>query len=159
MGVPRTYTDSDFSAAVSGARSIGDVLRILGLKPAGGNYKSAHNRIALLGLDTSHFSGKSWRKGTATPVLIAQPLASIMRQDSSYNSNRLKKRLIAEGIKQHQCEGCGRREWQSRTIPLELDHINGDNRDHTLSNLRLLCPNCHALTHNYRGRNIGRVAK
>ena len=30
------------------------------------------------------------------------------------------------------------------------------NDDNRLENLRILCPNCHALTDNYRGRNIGR---
>jgi predicted HNH restriction endonuclease len=38
-------------------------------------------------------------------------------------------------------------------IPLELHHVNGDNRDNRIENLQLLCPNCHALTDNYRGLN------
>ena len=41
-------------------------------------------------------------------------------------------------------------------MPLELDHKNGDRRDNRLENLWLPCPNCHALTPTYRGRNIGR---
>ena len=34
-----------------------------------------------------------------------------------------------------------------------MDHINGDNRDNRLSNLRYLCPNCHSQTDTYKGRN------
>lgn len=39
-------------------------------------------------------------------------------------------------------------------IPLELDHINGNNKDHRLENLRLLCPTCHATTDTFKGRNV-----
>ncbi len=42
-----------------------------------------------------------------------------------------------------------------RPIPLELDHINGRRDDNRLDNLRILCPNCHAQTETYRGKNIG----
>jgi predicted HNH restriction endonuclease len=35
--------------------------------------------------------------------------------------------------------------------------VNGDRRDNRLENLRLLCPNCHAQTPTYLGRNIGRI--
>lgn len=38
-------------------------------------------------------------------------------------------------------------------VPLEIDHIDGNPLNHSESNLRLICPNCHSLTKNYRGRN------
>ena len=48
---------------------------------------------------------------------------------------------------------CELTEWREQLITLELDHINGDNKDNSLDNLRLLCPNCHSQTPTYRGRN------
>ena len=39
-------------------------------------------------------------------------------------------------------------------MPLEIHHIDGNHKNNHLENLQILCPNCHALTNNYRGRNI-----
>lgn len=39
-------------------------------------------------------------------------------------------------------------------IPLEVHHVDGDRLNNELSNLQLLCPNCHAQTDNYCGKNI-----
>ena len=39
--------------------------------------------------------------------------------------------------------------------PLEIDHIDGDCTNNKEENLRLLCPNCHSLTSNYRALNAG----
>jgi hypothetical protein len=36
--------------------------------------------------------------------------------------------------------------WQSKTLTLVLDHINGVNNDNRLKNLRFLCPNCNSQT-------------
>lgn len=56
----------------------------------------------------------------------------------------------------HRCESCGLSEWKNEKIPLELDHIDGNSDRNEKENLRLLCPNCHALTPTWRGRNHGK---
>jgi len=50
-------------------------------------------------------------------------------------------------------------DWMGTSIPLELDHINGVRDNNSIENLRLICPNCHAHTPTYRGRNIKRRRK
>ena len=43
----------------------------------------------------------------------------------------------------------------TNTLPLEIDHIDGNSENNSEENLRLICPNCHSLTANYRGANRG----
>lgn len=43
--------------------------------------------------------------------------------------------------------------------PLEIDHIDGDHNNNKLSNLRLICPNCHSLTDTFRNLNYGNGRK
>lgn len=82
-------------------------------------------------------------------------LGDLLVQGAPRSSTDLRRRLLAEGVLEARCSCCGGTRWQEGPIPLELDHVNGDRCDNRLQNLRLLCPNCHALTPTYRGRNIG----
>lgn len=52
------------------------------------------------------------------------------------------------------CECCGLNTWLDKPITLELEHIDGNNRNNVIENLKLLCPNCHSMTSTWRGRNI-----
>lgn len=70
-----------------------------------------------------------------------------------YQSNKLRHRLIAEGFKEHKCEKCGLTHWNNMPIPLELHHKDGNSHNHALSNLELLCLNCHAQTETFRSKN------
>jgi hypothetical protein len=152
MGKPRTYTDTQFIDAVETSTSIRQVLAKLGLKEAGGNYKVAQQRIEKLGISLADGpNGQSWSKGkTLGPK---RPIEYYLTENSYHQSHKLKLRLIQEGIKTHQCEECGITHWNGKTTPIELDHINGNRYDNRLENLRILCPNCHAQTETYRGKN------
>ena len=154
----RKWTDEQFIEIVAANYSIAGVIKALGLVPAGGNYTTVNNKIKELNLDTPHFTGRGWNVGLKFKPKKAKPLSEILVEDSNYQSFELAQRLLKEGIKEHKCERCKRTEWEEVLIPLELHHINGTRTDNRLSNLQLLCPNCHALTDNYRGKNIGMSA-
>lgn len=148
--MPRRYTDEELAKAVRESYSIRAVLQKIGLTPAGGNYESISNYIQSLGLDTSHFLGQAILRGQSHNY-GTRPIEEILVKGKVENTWRLKQRLINEGLKEHRCEHCDGVEWNGQLIPLELHHINGDRSDNRLKNIALVCPNCHALTDNYRG--------
>ena len=100
------------------------------------------------------------RKGSRPPILSKYEFEDFLfktRDIEEYTSNKvpmqsdkLKIRLLNEGYLEDKCEMCGESKWLDGAIPLQLDHKDGDKENNNLSNLRLLCPNCHALTPEYR---------
>ena len=150
----RSWTDNQLTDAVANAKSYRSVIITLGLIPAGGNYVQVQERVKYLELDTNHFTGMTWNKGTTYHSKSRPAIEDLLVLGSTVQSFKLKRRLYESGLKLQNCELCG---WSQLSedgrIPLELDHINGNHTDNRLENLRILCPNCHSLQPTHRGRN------
>jgi DNA-binding CsgD family transcriptional regulator len=103
------------------------------------------------------FSKQTWHAavnaGRVSPRPVLTPIAALCVADVPRSRANVKRRLLAEGLKEHRCERCGIHRWQGDLLPLALHHVNGDRDDNRIENLELLCPNCHALTPNFAGRN------
>lgn len=130
------------------SNSLMDVCRKAGIVATTGNYDTLKKIISEKNIDISHFKRISNTKNT-------QRIDTEDYLNNKYpiTAFKLKNRLLSEGYKECRCEKCGNTEWYGKPIPLELHHINGNNSDNRLENLQVLCPNCHAFTDNYGGKN------
>ena len=53
------------------------------------------------------------------------------------------------------CQECGISDWNGKPLTLEVDHIDGNHQNNSVTNLRLLCPNCHSQTPTFKAKNKG----
>jgi hypothetical protein len=149
--MPR-YSEEEARKAVARSLSYSEVLRRLGMRPAGGNHQVLRRYVdEVWRIPTDHFDSS----GSAIRNLhrAAKPLSEILVKESTYSRGKLKQRLFEEGLKERRCEMCGQGEcWNGAQMSLILDHINGVPDDNRIKNLRVVCPNCAATLDTHCGR-------
>lgn len=61
---------------------------------------------------------------------------------------QIKRRLLWSGTKKEQCELCGHTEgrWSDGKVPLKLNFVDGNPKNHKLDNMKLYCYNCSFVT-------------
>ncbi|MFI9027404.1 HNH endonuclease [Streptomyces sp. NPDC053560] len=126
----------------------GRVLRRLDIPNSATTRRLLHRWISEGVLDTSHFLGQAHQRGKPGPTPVRSAEDILMKHDGRRRtqSAMLRRALRQIGVAEL-CVRCGTSpSWHGRPMTLEVDHISGDRSDDRAENLRLLCPNCHAIT-------------
>lgn len=135
------YTKELLEPIIKQCISWADVCRKLGVEPMTGAQCHIKKRAVDFEIDFSHFLGQAHNRGKQ---LKKKNALEYCYKGSTESSDRLKKKLIRDGLKEEKCEICGLSEWRGRPIVLELDHKDSDHFNNEFNNLQILCPNCHA---------------
>lgn len=139
------FTKEEIEQFAKESYSYAELARKCGYDDHSGNYSSViKDMVNQLNLDISHFTFQGWNKDNFdySRFVYGKKIRSVNMLDA----------IIA--LRGRKCECCGLEEWMGKPIPLEAHHKDGDELNSTLENLQLLCPNCHAMTDTYKGKNI-----
>ncbi len=147
----KPYTKEWLEKLCKESSSYRQVLEKAGRSQGGSTSNALKKKIQEFNIDISHFNIKNENDREK------YSLKEVFCKNSPVTQKMLRGYVTRHNILEYKCENCGcDGHWQGGIISLEIDHINGDNKDNRIENLHYLCPNCHALTETYRGRNINR---
>ena len=153
----RQYSKDWLEELCKDSYSYAEVLRKAGRKQGGGTQATLRKKIEEYQIDISHFTGQRWQESPNQEPQQGREkysLNEVFIKNSPVTQKVLRGYIERHSIIEYKCQTCGcDGHWQNGKISLEVDHIDGDNSNNEINNLRYLCPNCHALTETYRGKN------
>ena len=142
------FSDEELQRFVQNSKSINELATMLGYNSQSGSGIAATKKmLEAKQLDTTHFLGQSWNKNNYD--------YSRFQSNSKLRGADILNALV--NLRGRKCEKCGLQEWQGQNIPLQVHHIDGNHYNNVIDNLQILCPNCHAQTDTYAGKNKNRV--
>lgn len=146
-------SDDEFKNIVLNSSSMSEACSKIGI-----HFNTFKKRALKLGCYKPNQGRKDCKKIWVSERKI--PLNEILEgRHPQYQTFKLKKRLYESGLKKNKCEKCGLNQWNNKAIECELDHIDGNSKNHSIENLRILCPNCHSQTDTFRAKNIAVVVE
>ena len=113
------FTDEEFIKICNDAVSMASASVIVGLQ-----FSTFQRRALKLGCYRTNQSGKGINKKFAHRYELDDIIDG---KHPQYQSNKLRKRLLANGLKLNQCELCKIEQWLEKPIKLELHHMESQN--------------------------------
>jgi len=136
------FSKADIESAIEQTKSMSAAAKLLGVK-----YDTFKKYAEKFEVFEANQAGKGILRGSKYKT----------KSDVFKSDNRVANQVLAKWLKLERkwcCEECGISEWNDKPLTLEVDHIDGDGSNNELTNLKILCPNCHSQTPTWRGRNL-----
>lgn len=136
--------------------SFAEVIRKIGYGSYSNNhYISLKDRLFQEKIEHSHFSGRFNRDNKRRKISLEEALKTYFIENSEIHQKTLREYILHYKLIESKCSKCNLGEvWNGEKLTLQLDHIDGRNKNNQISNLRWLCPNCHSQTKNWGAKNI-----
>lgn len=133
---------------VESSQSLHEVLSKTGYSSCSGtNRETVKKKINEYNISTDHF-----RKGNKNGLKRSPD--NIFIYNSSATQAVLRRWFLKGNYIPYKCSICGLGHiWQGKELSLTLDHINGDNKDNRMENLRWVCPNCDRQLETFGSKN------
>lgn len=139
---------NELRLVVENSYSFAEVALQFGIISKGGNTATIKRWVKEFDIDTSHFH----RKRVSAKTFPS--FDEIFKENSTIDRNYAKQCILRHEIFKYECRKCGcDGTWQDEKLTLHIEHKNGVNNDHRLTNLEFLCPNCHSQTSTFGGKN------
>lgn len=148
----KQYNDEQFIEIWNSSCSMSDFIKKLGYTAISGDSANAvRQRVNYLGLSDKHFVKKRPVKRCVENIFI---------KNSTVSQKTLREWYLKGNYTTYECSICGQEPyWNGQKLTLTLDHINGDNHDDRLENLRWICPNCDRQLDTFGAKNHKKLEK
>jgi len=146
MSLIDTFSKDALEEIIKNSNSYAEVVNKIGYSAKTGDvYTLIKNKIIEYGISINHFQNTPRIKRTPENIFIL---------NSTADQSTLRKWYLKGGYSEYKCSICGQEPfWNGKELSLTLDHINGDNHDDRLENLRWICPNCDRQLDTFGGKN------
>lgn len=156
MKILEKYNKLELILLLENSKSFRDFLRKIKSSSNGsGSYRSIKTQLNRMEIEIPKYDYIIGRNS-----LTRLNNDEVFIENSTYNRQHLKSRIINECLIKYVCDKCGNDgSWQGQILSLQLEHKNGINNDNRLQNLCFLCPNCHSQTDTYSGKSLKKEIK
>lgn len=152
MRIMDTFTKEEIAQIVQSNTSYTECLRKMGYSAISGDTLNAFkNKLKDLDINTTRLN-----QYIPENNFIKRTDNEVFKENSEVSQNCLRNHYKSI-IKPTKCTICNQvNTWNNQELIMILDHINGNNHDNRLENLRWVCPNCNSQLPTTSARNPNR---